>query len=175
MHASAFLAILLALLLPAVSFAAEDKPVQKTEPGTHVGMPFLIAPVTIDGTLAGYSYINSKLVAATPSASVAIREKLAFIQDAFVHDVNAAPVGKASDLRDVDTAALAARLVADARRIVGAKNVVSIVFTQIQFSPIHPKQSTEDAIPPSERPQLPQPVQTPLAQNPSQQAAAAKL
>jgi len=170
-------AIVLALLLPAFAYGAEDvKPPKKAaEPGTHVQMPFLIAPVSIDGKLEGYSYISSKLVAATPSASVLIREKLAFIQDAFVRDVNAQPVGKESDAKDVDTAALSARLVADAKRIVGAKNVVSIVFTQIQFSPIHPKQSTEDAIPPSERPQLPQPVQTPLAQNPSQQAAAAKL
>jgi hypothetical protein len=155
-------AILLALLLPASTLAAEGaKPVKKTEPGTHVGMPFLIAPVTIDGKLAGYSYINSKLVAATPSASVAIRNKLAFIQDAFVRDVNAAPVGKMSDPKEVDMAALAVRLVADARRIVGAKNVVAIVFTQIQFSPIHPRQSTEDAIPPSQRTQLSQAPATP--------------
>ena len=165
-------AILLALLLPSVALGAEEgkKPVKATEPGTHVGMPFLIAPVAIDGKLAGYAYISSKLVAATPSASVAIREKLAFIQDAFVRDVNAAPVGKASDPKDVDTAQLAVRLVADARRIVGAKNVVTIVFTQIQFAPIHPKQSTEDAIPPSQRTQLPQ---TSSAQNPAAARAAA--
>ena len=159
-------AILLALLLPAASLAAET-PVKKTEPGTHVGMPFLIAPVTIDGKLAGYSYITSKLVAATPSASVAIRAKLAFIQDAFVRDVNAAPVGKTSDPREVDTAALAPRLVADARKIVGAKNVVTIVFTQIQFAPIHPRQSTEDAIPPSQRLQQAAAPQTAPLQKPA--------
>jgi len=170
-------AMVLALLLPVSAVAAEEggKPAKKpAEPGTHVQMPFLIAPVSIDGKLQGYSYISSKLVASTPSASVLIREKLAFIQDAFVRDVNAQPVGKASDPKDVDTTALAVRLVADAKRIVGAKNVVSIVFTQIQFSPIHPKASTEDAIPPSERAQSPQaaatpnaPAQTPPASSPA--------
>ena len=162
--------ILVALLLPATVFAGEEgKSVKKTEPGTHVQMPYLIAPVSIDGKLEGYSYINCKLVAATPSASVLIREKLAFIQDAFVREVNAQPVGKATDPKDVDKTALAARLVADAKRIVGAKNVVSIVFTQIQFSPIHPKQSTEDEVPPNER------TQPPAAQNPpaAQTAASA--
>jgi hypothetical protein len=151
-------AIALALLLPVSAFAAEkEKPAKKpTEPGTHVQMPFLIAPVTINDKLEGYSYISSKLVASTPSASVLIRSKLAFIQDAFVREVNAQPVGKASDPRDVDTTALSARLVADAKRIVGAKNAVSIVFTQIQFSPIHPKASTEDTVPPPERVQPPQ-------------------
>lgn len=171
-------AILLALLLPASARAAEDAKSTKkpTEPGTHVQMPFLIAPVSIDGKLQGYSYISSKLVASTPSASVLIREKLAFIQDAFVRDVNAQPVGKESDPKDVDTTALAARLVADAKRIVGAKNVVSIVFTQIQFSPIHPKASTEDAVPPSERTQAPQVAATPNApaQTPPPSSPAAK-
>ena len=66
-----------------------------------------------------------------------------------------------------------ARLVADAGRIVGAKNVVSIVFTQIQFSPIHPKQSTEDAIPPSERTTLPQPAPSQPAPKPAAQPEAA--
>lgn len=121
------------------------------EPGTHVEMPFLIAPIAVDGALDGYVYINSKLVASTPAASVEIREKLAFIQDAFVRDVNAAPVGKADDPRSVDEPALAKRLVADARRIVGAGDVVAIEFKQIRFSPLHPKPSTEDAIPPSQR------------------------
>jgi hypothetical protein len=158
------LAILLVLAAPALADGA--KPPKKTEPGTHVQMPFLIAPVSVGGKLEGYSYISSKLVAATPSASVLIREKLAFIQDAFVRDVNAAPAGKASDPTDVDSAALSARLVADARRIVGAKNVAGIVFTQIQFSPIHPKQSTEDSFPPA-----PPPRQTPP---PAQATASAK-
>jgi hypothetical protein len=153
MRASAIL-VLLASLLPVAAFAAEEqaKPAKKTaEPGTHVTMPFLIAPVVENGKLTGYSYINSKLIASTPAASVEIREKLAFIQDAFVREVNARPIGKPGDPRTVDTVALAKRLVADAQRIVGARKVVTITFSQIQFSPIHPKNSTEDAIPPSQR------------------------
>ena len=137
------LAILLVSALPAFALAA-GKSVRKTEPGTHVGMPFLIAPVAIGGKLAGYSYISSKLVASTPPASVLIREKLAFIQDAFVRDVNEAPTGKAQDPLTVDTAALTARLVADARRIVGSSKVVTITFVQIKFSPLHPKATTDD-------------------------------
>jgi len=112
-------------------------------------MPFLIAPMSIDGRLQGYSYITSKLVASTPSASVEIRDKLPFIQDAFVRDVNAAPIGKASEPLAVDTAMLTTRLVADARRIVGSARVVTITFTDIRFSPLHPKATTDDPAPPS--------------------------
>jgi hypothetical protein len=132
--------------LPA--FAGEKKP---QEPGTHVEMPFLIAPMSADGKLSGYAYISSKLVSSSPTASVDIRDKLAFIQDAFVRDVNAAPIAMAKDPESVDKALLATRLVADARRVVGQTKIVGIVFTQIQFSPLRPKPTTGDAIPPSER------------------------
>lgn len=152
MRGSAVIATLLGLVLPAALRAAEaPRNVKPAEPGTHVEMPFLIAPMGADGKLNGYAYISSKLVASSPSASVEIREKLAFIQDAFVRDVNAAPIAKLSDPDSVDTNLLAPRLVADARRIVGGAKVVAITFTQIQFSPLHPKPTTEDAVAPPER------------------------
>jgi hypothetical protein len=127
-----------------------DEESGKQQPGTHVQMPFLIAPMSIDGRLEGYSYITSKLVASTPSASVEIRDKLPFIQDAFVRDVNAAPIGKANDPLAVDTQALTSRLVADARRIVGSTRIVTITFVEIRFSPLHHKATTDDPAPPSE-------------------------
>jgi hypothetical protein len=158
MRALTIPAILLALSIPAM--AAEDAPKDTSkknteEPGTHVQMPFLIAPVSVDGKLQGYVYISSKLIASTPSASVQIRERMAFIQDAFVRDVNAKDVASGPDLSTVDKTALAERLVADARRIVGPAKIASIEFTQMQFSPLHPKPTTEDAVPPSERAQVP--------------------
>jgi len=146
--------------------AAEDAQKKKAEePGTHVQMPFLIAPMSADGKLQGYAYISSKLVAATPMASVEIRDKLAFIQDAFVRDVNGQPIGKATDPTAVDTALLSSRLIADAKRIVGAAKVVTITFTQIQFSPLHPTQTTQDAVPPSEA--ATKAAATPVAQKPA--------
>jgi hypothetical protein len=163
---------ILAFLLSATtaSLAADAPKPKAEEPGTHVQMPFLIAPVSVDGKLAGYVYISSKLIAATPMASVEIRDKLAFIQDAFVRDVNAAPIAKSQDIASIDRAALGARLVADAKRIVGAAKVVTIEFTQIQFATLHPKATTEDAIPPSQR--GPQPAaQTTPAQPPATAAA----
>lgn len=160
------LAILTILLSVANSAAAEDAPKKKVEePGTHVQMPFLIAPMSADGKLQGYAYISSKLVAATPMASVEIRDKLAFIQDAFVRDVNGQPIGKANDPTAVDTASLSSRLIADAKRIVGAAKVVTITFTQIQFSPLHPTQTTQDTVPPSE-------PATPVAQKPADKTSA---
>jgi len=114
------------------------------DPGTKVEMPFLIAPMSKDGKLLGYAYISSRLVASSQSAALVIRDKIAFIQDAFVRDVNAAPVATASDPTAVDAKALSDRLVADARRVVGASRVAQIIFgdgakdTGIKFAPLHP-------------------------------------
>jgi hypothetical protein len=119
-------------------------------PGTNVEMPFLIAPMSKDGKLLGYAYISSKMVTTSPAASIGVREKLAFIQDAFVRDVNAEPICTADDPRAVDTALLNARLVAAAGRIVGSDKVVRMAFIAIQFAPLHPSESTVNLATPSE-------------------------
>lgn len=154
------LAAVLALLSMAFPASAEDAPkkAKADEPGTHVEMPFLIAPMSADGTLLGYAYISSKLTTSSTTASVDVRDKLAFIQDAFVRDVNAAPIAKDNAPTEVDDKRLASRLLADARRIVGSAKVVAVSFTQIQFSPLHPKAATDDSVPPPERAPTPQPA-----------------
>ena len=133
---------LLLLVLAVAGQPALAAGAKEGAPGTNVEMPFLIAPMSKDGKLLGYAYISSKMVATSPSASIAVREKLAFIQDAFVRDVNAEPICKADDPRAVDTALLNSRLVAIARRVVGSDKVVSMVFTAVQFAPLHPSEST---------------------------------
>jgi hypothetical protein len=143
-------ALLLLVTLPAVAEEAPRK-AKAEEPGTHVDMPFLIAPMSgADGKLLGYTYVSSKITTSSPAASVEVRDKLAFIQDAFVRDVNAAPIATAEDPAKVDVKLLAGRLVADARRIVGKAKIVAIAFKQLQFSPLHPKLAT-DALPPDAR------------------------
>jgi len=139
-------ALLLLTTLPAGAGETKD------EPGTHVEMPFLIAPMSdADGKLLGYTYISPKLTTATPAASVEVRDKLAFIQDAFVRDVNAASISLPEDPAKVDVKLLAGRLAADARRIVGKTKVVAVTFKQLQFSPLHPKPAAEDLVPPPEQ------------------------
>ncbi|MGC9954683.1 MAG: hypothetical protein ABSD21_10440 [Rhizomicrobium sp.] len=144
--------ILVPLLL--LAFAAAGQPAlaagaKEGAPGTNVEMPFLIAPMSKDGKLLGYTYITSKIVASSQSAAIDVREKLAFIQDAFVRDVNGEPIGKADDPTAVDKVVLNDRLVATARRIMGNDDVVSLVFIAVQFAPLHPGDSTLNLAPPS--------------------------
>jgi hypothetical protein len=131
---------------PAMAAAAKEG-----APGTNVEMPFLIAPMSKDGKLLGYMYISSKLVASSQSAAIDVREKLAFIQDAFVRDVNGESIAKQDDPTAVDATLLNTRLIDDAKRIVGNSKVVSMVFVRMEFAPLHPNDSTLNQVPPSER------------------------
>jgi hypothetical protein len=141
------LALAFALIAATPAFAA-DKP---GDPGTNVEMPFLIAPMSRDGRLLGYAYISPKLVASTQAAANDIRDKIVFIQDAFVRDVNGAPVSQQADPTAVDRALLASRLIADARKVVGTMKVAVVTFGDgkkdlgITFSPLHPTQTPQPA------------------------------
>lgn len=129
-----FLVLLLIIPLAAPAFAGE-KP---GDPGTNVEMPFLIAPLSVDGKLYGYAYISLKVVTATQKAALEVREKVAFVQDAYVRDVNARGIGLATDPKSVDRPALIARLLADTKRIIGAAKIVGINLIDVQISPIRP-------------------------------------
>ena len=63
-----------------------------------------------DGKLDGYAYIQPLLTATSDTNALAVNLKLAFIQDAFVRDVNGPSVARAADPASVDQAQLVARL-----------------------------------------------------------------
>ncbi|HEV2650851.1 MAG TPA: hypothetical protein VGU69_06320 [Rhizomicrobium sp.] len=134
------------ILLLASPALAEDTTGASGTPGTHVEMPYLMAPMTTDGQLSGYAYISSKVVASTPMAALDIRGRIAYIQDAFVRDVNGAGLAQKGNPPTVDNAALSARLLSDAQRIMGGGKVVGVEIIQVQVSPLR---SDKAPVPPS--------------------------
>lgn len=118
--------------------AGSNKAVKHSLPPTEVQMPFLIAPVEKDGEFLGYMYIASKLTTTSAQASQKVKEKLAFIQDALVRDVNLTVVATEPDAQKLDKPALAARVVAIVGRFVGKENVVKLEFIDVKFAPLHP-------------------------------------
>jgi hypothetical protein len=127
-------AFLLVLAVAAPALAGEKAP----EPGTSVEMPYLIAPVIVEERLVSYAYVSSKIVGTSPTAAIEIRLKLPFIQDAFVRDVNKTAIGTAADPAKVDEPALQARLLADAKAIVGPTKVSGLKLIQVQMAPMRP-------------------------------------
>src|SRR5580698_5105679 len=126
MRKAAILALVAAVLtLPA--FAAEEKKdggKKGGQPGTNVEMPFLMAPLTnADGKLLGYAYISTRLTAMSDTYALAVRDKLPFIQDRMVRDVNADAVTAPDDPEKVDIPVLERRLLGDASQVMGAGKV----------------------------------------------------
>lgn len=121
-------------------------------PGTNVEMPFLMAPLTgSDGKLSGYAYISTRLTATSAAGALEVRDKIAFIQDVFVRDVNSVSVAKQGN-DTVDSQALEARLLTDARKVMGTGKVASIAIVQLQVAPLHPNSpATPSTIPPPDQ------------------------
>jgi len=150
--------ILFVFFFLAQAFAAESAPASSDKtsdktgaPGTNVEMPFLMAPLTgNDGKLSGYAYISTRLTATSAAGALDVRDKIAFIQDAFVRDVNGSGVAKATDPGTVDNPALEARLLADAKKVMGPGKVASIEIVQLQVAPLHPDSAQTPAAPPVE-------------------------
>jgi hypothetical protein len=140
----AIIPALLAAALTLPAFAAEEKKdtTKGGKPGTNVDMPFLMAPLTnVDGKLTGYAYISTRLTAMSDTFALAVRDKLPFIQDTMVRDVNGDAVATPSDPEQVDIPALEARLLADARKVMGSGKVKLITVCTVQVAELHPVQT----------------------------------
>jgi hypothetical protein len=158
MKRAAILAMLAFAAFP--GFAAEEKKEAGKEAGTkggkagtNVDMPFLMAPLTNeDGKLTGYAYISSRLTAASEATTLIVREKIPYIQDAMVRDVNGADVSAAEDREQVDIPKLEARLMADARKVLGAGKVKQITVCTVQIAELRPVQTQAQVAPKDQQP-----------------------
>lgn len=151
--------LVLAILVTLPALAAEEKKEGAPEgakggkAGTNVDMPFLMAPLTDeDGKLTGYAYISSRLTAASEATTLVVREKIPFIQDAMVRDVNGADVTTAEDREQVDIPKLEARLMGDARKVLGAGKVKQITICTVQIAELHPVQTQAQVAPKDQKP-----------------------
>ncbi len=146
------MALLAFLAMAAPAMAAEHgapakgdpshAPQKGGRPGTNVDMPYLMAPLTnADGKLIGYAYISSRLTASSEGVVTDVREKLPFIQDLLVRNVNNLTVSTPDDPEKVDIAGVEARLLADARKVMGAGKVKQIIVCTVQIAELRPKQT----------------------------------
>lgn len=146
------LLVFLAMAVPALAAeqdASKGDAKKGGRPGTNVDMPLLMAPLTNpEGKLSGYAYISSRLTASSEGVVTDVREKLPFIQDAMVRDINNASVTTADDHEKVDIANLESRLLANARKVMGASKVKQITICTVQIAELRPKQTPALHTPP---------------------------
>ena len=101
-----------------------------------VTMPTILAPMVADARLENYAYITIVLKPATPAGVLTIREKVPFLQDAFLRELNGAPIVKADDTKAVDEEALKPRLLARVNQVLPAGTVAELKFEPIVVAPV---------------------------------------
>jgi hypothetical protein len=139
MHRTPIRAGLFALAFAALSappaFAAAAVDTSNLGP-VDVTMPIILAPMVVDSQLENYAYITIVLKPAAPAGVLTIREKVPFLQDAFLRELNGAPIVKADDPKSVDEAALKARLLARVNQILPPGTVAELKFEPIVVAPV---------------------------------------
>lgn len=101
-----------------------------------VTMPTILAPMVADSRLENYAYITIVLKPAAPGGVLTIREKVPFLQDAFLRELNAASIVKADNPKVVDEEALKPRLIARVNQILPAGTVAELKFEPIVVAPV---------------------------------------
>ena len=101
-----------------------------------VTLPTILAPMIVDSRLENYAYITIVLKPATPAGILMIREKVPFLQDAFLRELNGATIVKADDPKAVDETALKARLVARVNQVLPAGTIAELKFQPIVVAPV---------------------------------------
>jgi hypothetical protein len=146
MRKAAYLVLLAALAIPA---RGADYGEKGGKPGTNVEMPFLMAPLSdADGKLIGYAYLSTRLTAMSDMYALAVRDKLPFIQDRMVRDVNNQAVTTPDDPEKVDIEGVERRLLADATQVMGPGKVRLITVCTVQIASLHPVQTPAINTPP---------------------------
>jgi hypothetical protein len=103
-----------------------------------VELPPIIAPMTMNGRLEGYAYITISLAPVDRGKVLAIRDKLAFLQDAFLRELNKGTILKADDPKALDTGAIKPRLIARMNQILPPDTVAELKFEQVVIALTNP-------------------------------------
>jgi flagellar basal body-associated protein FliL len=117
-------------------FAAEP---EKDQGPTDIEMPPILAPMVVDNRLESYAYITIALSPASRDKTLVIREKVPFLRDGFLREVNKASIAKPGDASAVDQPALKKRLLARIGQILPPGTVSDLKFQEIVMTPIQPQ------------------------------------
>jgi hypothetical protein len=128
--------IVAVLLFPLQAALSAEPP--KDQGPLNVELPPILAPMIVAHRLESYAYITIALAPAARDKVFAIRDKVPFLQDAFLREVNKASIVKSDDPKTVDAVALKARLMVQLNRILPPGTVADLKFQQIVLTPIQP-------------------------------------
>jgi flagellar basal body-associated protein FliL len=130
-------AMAMALCLPLHASSAAEP--DKNEGPTDVEMPPILAPMVVDNHLESYAYITIALSPSSRDKTLIIREKVPFLRDGFLREVNKSSIVKPGGAMAVDQPALKKRLIARMNQILPQGTVSDLKFQEIVITPIEPQ------------------------------------
>jgi hypothetical protein len=104
-----------------------------------VELPPILAPMVVGTRLESYAYITVALVPSGPDKVLGIREKVPFLRDAFLRELNKTSIVKADDPKAVDDAAVKTRLTERAKQILPAGTISELKLQQVVITPVQPE------------------------------------
>ena len=126
------IACLLAVILPPiVGHAAEANAGAAPQGVPNVVLPQILAPMIARNRLEGYAYLTVALAPANAGKVAVIREKMPFIQDAFLRAVNKATIVKPDDFKSVDVEEVKKRLETQVAQVLPAGTVKELKIDQV--------------------------------------------
>jgi hypothetical protein len=135
MKAGFLTAALVAVLSAPPAFAAEPA----EERVVDVELPAVLAPMIVDTRLESYAYITIALAPTNRDKALLIREKMPFLRDVFLRELNKGTIVKASDTKAVDTDAVKTRLVARMNQVLPTGTVAELKLEQIVITSVQPQ------------------------------------
>ncbi|OYX30235.1 MAG: hypothetical protein B7Y99_11985 [Caulobacterales bacterium 32-69-10] len=118
-----------ALAIATPSLAAEHgkkEDAEATSTDQDIDIAIVGLPVIIQGRLVNYVFTSVKLILAPGANLSAIRTKEPYFRDALVRAAHRTPFTLGTDPNKIDEVALRRVMLAEARRIAGAKNIVAV-------------------------------------------------
>jgi len=133
------LALALALIVaqPMHARAAEAIDTKNRGP-VDVELPPIIAPMIVAQRLESYAYITVSLTPSNLNQAFLIREKIPFLRDAFLRELNKGSIVKAGDPKTVDADAVKQRLETRMKLILPAGTVTALKLAPITVTPLQP-------------------------------------
>lgn len=133
--ARALIAAALTLACAPYAWAAES-----AEAGiVDVALPALLAPMIVGPRLESYAYITIVLAPAARDKVFLIREKVPFLRDVFLRELNKGTIVKAADIKSVDTDAVITRLTTRMNQVLPAGTVGELKLEQVVIVSVQPQ------------------------------------
>ena len=123
-----------------LAFAPAAMAAEAAEQGiVDVELPSLLAPMIVGPRLESYAYITIALAPAGRDKVFLIREKVPFLRDAFLRELNKATIVKTDDTKAVDQEAVKTRLTARMNQILPAGTVAELKLDQVVIVSVQPR------------------------------------